>query len=430
MAKKTGWFLIAYMVILLICMGLCIDVGQAEARTIKVAWISDMTGPTAASQIPMLWGTQDWFKYVNEERGGIKGVKVKVIWGDAAYKLDLGLQLYNKFSSDKDVAVIYCCTTHVNNAIAKKCMKDQIVQYSASPAPDAMYPVKWCYSHSAGYGDQLGAFIDWVLSKWSEKRPVRLGLAYMDIPFGKSIYDAGGVNYCKARGVEIVAEEPLPPRSSDVTTNLRKISKKKPDFLYYQGTVSQAAIIARDAKKINFNIPTCLSSNSITSQLVFLAGKDAPEGLMEMAWFNPWYGVAPEEITPGLKKAASFFKKNRPNEKPGECPSYFHGLMGSMITTEAIKLALGKVSAKDLNGKTLKEFGFDRIENYEDPWDLVGPITYTGEDHRGGRYLKIFRIKNALGYSITEWIRAPYLTKEKCLWSAHVKRGDWKDILK
>jgi branched-chain amino acid transport system substrate-binding protein len=427
--SRLSSFVTAMVVLLCICIG--ISAFEVEGRIIKVAWLADMTGPTAESVTPMVWGTQDWFKYVNQDLGGIKGVMVDVIWGDAAYKLDLGLQLYNKFASDKDVVSIHCSTTHINNAIAKKCPEDGLVQYAASPAPDAMYPVKWCYSHSAGYGDQLGAFIDWALSKWPEKRPLRLGLVFMDNPFGKTIYDAGGVNYCKARGVEIVAEEPLPALATDVTVNLRKMSKDKPDYVYYQGTVTQAAIIARDAKKIEFAPKICLSANSVADQFVSVAGENAAEGVMMISWSNPWHGVVPEEMKPGLTKTAAFFKKYRPGQDPSNVGvGYFHGLMGSMITTQAIKLALEKVSPEDLNGKALKELGFDRIANFQDTWELIGPITYTPEDHRGGQYLKIIGVKKGLAYSVTDWLRAPYLSKDKCLWSPHVKSGNWSDIVK
>lgn len=431
MEKRSTLNSFVIVMVALVCIYINLNTFEAEGRTIKVAWIADMTGPTADSVIPMLWGTQDWFKYVNQDLGGIKDVKVDVIWGDAAYKLDLGLQLYSKFSSDKDVCLIYCATTHINNAIAKKCMEDRILQYAASPAPEAMYPVKWCYSHSAGYGDQLGAFIDWALSKWTEKRPLRLGLIFMDNPFGKTIYDAGGVNYCKARGIEIVAEEPLPALATDVTVNLRKMAKEKPDYVYYQGTVTQAAIIARDAKKIDFTPKICLSANSVADQVVSVAGQNAAEGLMMMSWSNPWHGVVPEEMKPGLVKTAAFFKKYRPGEDPSKVGvGYFHGLMGSMITTKALKLASEGVSAKDINGSTLKGQGFDRIKSFQDTWDLIGPISYTPEDHRGGQYLKIVGIKKGLAYSVTDWLRAPYLTKDQCLWSPHVKSGSWIEIVK
>jgi len=404
---------------------------MVHARTIKVAWIADMTGPTAASVTPMVWATEDWFKHVNEDLGGIKGVKVQVLWGDAAYKLDVGLQLYNKFSSDKDVVAIYCCTTHINNAIAKKAVQDKIVQYSASPAPEAMYPVKWCYSHSAGYGDQLGAFVDWAMSQWKKDRPLRLALIYMDMPFGKSIYDAGGVNYCKARGVEIVAEEALPPRATDVTTNLRKISKGNPDYLYYQGTVSQAAVIARDAQKIEFETPICLSANSAPDQFVSLAGQSRQKNVLMMSWSNPWNGVVPAEMTDGLKKMKAFFIKNRPGEDPSKVGvGYFHGLMGAVVTTQAIELAMEKVSPDQLNGKALKENGFDRIRDFQFNWDLCGPITYTANDHRGGQFIKILGLKDGLAYTVADWFRTPYLTGDKCLWSEHVKRAEWKEILK
>ncbi len=182
--------LFSIIVVVMIIAGCAAPAPPSAERTVKVAWNADMTGPTAQSVVPMVWATEDWFKHVNKE-GGIKGVKVDVIWGDNGYKLDRGLELYDKWAADEDVICIHCCTTHVNDAIADKCVKDEIVLYAASPAPNAMWPIKWTYSHSALYGDQLGAFVDWALATWKEKRPLRLGLMYMDMPFGRTIFDGG-----------------------------------------------------------------------------------------------------------------------------------------------------------------------------------------------------------------------------------------------
>jgi len=421
--------LVGVMMALLLIVGCAAPKPAPVERTVKVAWLADMTGPTAASVIPMVWGTQDWFKHVNEQ-GGINGVKVDVIWADAAYKLDRGLEIYSKWAADEDILCIHCCSTHINDAIADKCAKDEIVLYAASPAPNAMWPIRWTYSHSAGYGDQIGSFVDWALDNWKEKRPFKLGLMYMDMSFGKTIFDGGGVNYCKARGVEMAGDEPIPPMATDITAHLARLSNAKPDYIYFQGTVDLASVICRDVKKTGFGIPIMFCANVRTEQLIYLAGKESTEGAICMGWSNPWWGLEPSEMSPGLKKTADFFAKNRPAEQPATVGvGYYHGLMGGMVTGEAIRLALEKVTAQNLTGRALKENGFDRLKNFTDTWELNPGITYTPTDHRGNGMIKIVQVKGGLGRTIKDWFKTPYLVKDECIWSKYVKPGRWEDIL-
>ncbi len=239
------------------------------------------------------------------------------------------------------------------------------------------------------------------------------------------------MNYCKARGVEIVADEPLPPTATDVTTNLIRVRKANPDYVYYQGTVNIAAVIARDAKKIDFKTPVAFSANTVPAQLVQLAGKEAAEGAIIVSWSNPWVGAAPKEVTADLKKLGSFFAENRPGQDAASAGvGYFHGWLGAVMTGEAIRLALEKVAPSDLTGRALKEYGFDRIKNFKDTWDTTGSISYTPTDHRGGQYIKIHTVKDGLSYTLADWFKTPYLAKDQCIWSEYIKPGRWEDILK
>ena len=66
------------------------------AKTIHLGVITPLTGPVAAIGKPLTAGTETWFKYVNEEKGGIAG-KYKVVLDeeDSQYNPTLGVLTRN-----------------------------------------------------------------------------------------------------------------------------------------------------------------------------------------------------------------------------------------------------------------------------------------------------------------------------------------------
>src|SRR5688500_9279493 len=64
-----------------------------DMTTIKVGVITPLTGPVAVIGNPLTAGTETWFNYINQEKGGIAGkYKVTVVKEDSQYKPDLGVQ--------------------------------------------------------------------------------------------------------------------------------------------------------------------------------------------------------------------------------------------------------------------------------------------------------------------------------------------------
>ena len=58
---------------------------MAERKAIKVWATFPMTGPMATHYAPLWYGIDSYWKTVNKEEGGIKGVPVKVICHDDQY---------------------------------------------------------------------------------------------------------------------------------------------------------------------------------------------------------------------------------------------------------------------------------------------------------------------------------------------------------
>ena len=102
------------------------------AKTIHLGVITPLTGQVAAIGIPLTAGTETWFKYINQEKGGIAGkYQVIVDKEDSQYKPDLGVQAYNKLKA-QDVAITQLLGTAVTKAALPLLNADNVVAAPAS----------------------------------------------------------------------------------------------------------------------------------------------------------------------------------------------------------------------------------------------------------------------------------------------------------
>ena len=62
-------------------------ISGADAKTIKVGAAINMTGPASTWGQFHAKGQQDYFRYVNEVKGGVGGYKIEMILVDTGYKV-------------------------------------------------------------------------------------------------------------------------------------------------------------------------------------------------------------------------------------------------------------------------------------------------------------------------------------------------------
>jgi ABC-type branched-subunit amino acid transport system substrate-binding protein len=98
-----------------------------DLSTIKVGVITPLTGPVAVIGNPLTAGTETWFNYINQEKGGIAGkYKVTVVKEDSQYKPDLGVQAYNKIKGDVSVFA-QLLGTPITKAVRPRCCRSATV---------------------------------------------------------------------------------------------------------------------------------------------------------------------------------------------------------------------------------------------------------------------------------------------------------------
>ena len=265
-----------------------------SAETIKVGGLFDLTGVTSDVGKPFLEGVKDAVAWINEN-GGVNGKKIDLIAVDYGYKPPQAVAAYKKFVEQDKVILIEGWGSGDTEALKEMVSKDKIPFFSAGFTAHMNNPAKTPYNFFVGasYSDQVRAFLQFVKKDFTDKsRKPKVCFIYPNNGFGKSPIEAGKL-YAKELGVEIVDDQITPPTGfQDATSQLLNMQKQGADYAYIQNTVSWAAVILKDAKKLGIKTKFFLNNYGMTEQLPELA-KDAAEGVYGMLTTVPYGTNAP-----------------------------------------------------------------------------------------------------------------------------------------
>ncbi len=369
---------------------------DAAEQWVKIGLLTDMTGPVSPELIPISRGTAIYFQDLNK-KGGVNGIKLDLEWVDTKYQLAAALSGYERLKDQ--VPVFYTIMSHAATALKEKFAEDKIPCIFASNATVPYWPPGWIYGLATNFSDDLAMLGDFFLESWKEKRPMKVALMFSDDTFGRSIYD-GGVQYLKAKGIEIVAEEPVKMIATDATSQLMRVQKANPDYIFCNFIGATQGVVLKDRLKLGIKIPVGTCHGSWAEDIVRIAGAEASEGIVTPRV----YGLQTDK-TWGVKMGNELIQQYL-SEWSGKPAGVYNGIATGMVLAETIKLAVAKVGFDKLTGAAIKEHGFDQIKNF-DTGGLTAKITYTPADHRGGTSARFIRIEGGKAVVIRDWMVAP-----------------------
>ena len=352
------------------------------AESVKVGGLFDLTGATADVGKPFLEGVRDAVSYINEN-GGINGKKLDLISVDYGYKIPQATAAYKKFVEQDKVIMIEGWGSGDTEALKEQVAKDKVPYFSAGFTAHMNNPAKTPYNFFVGasYSDQVRAFLQFVKKDFSDKtRKPKICFIYPNNGFGKSPIEAGK-QYARELGIEVVDDQITPATGfQDATTQLLNMQKAGADYAFIQNTVSWAAIILKDARKLGLKTKFFLNNYGMTEQLPELA-RDAAEGVYGMVTTVP-FGTN----VPGMKKLADWHKKHHPADHHNLV--YVRGWTYALTWAEGLKIA---DKNKQLTGEGVKK-AMESLRNF-DLGGLVQPVTYTADDHRSSTKSAIYVVK-------------------------------------
>ncbi|ALA18079.1 amino acid ABC transporter substrate-binding protein [Chelatococcus sp. CO-6] len=364
--------------------------GAQGADEIVLGGSIPLTGVFAFAGIGIHAGIQDYLKIVNDA-GGVEGRKVKYVAEDTGYKVDASVAAFNKITSQEKVSLYYGDSTGFSKTINPELeRRGSILMAGASFASELNDPKKYPLQFMAGpdYSEMFGILLRYIAN---EKAGAKLAFVYSDTEFGRDpIVPSEAL--AKTLGLEVVEKIVTPPGSVDVSTEVLKLRRARPDFAIFHGYVlAPIPEFITQAKQMGLASRFMGTFWSMDNSTVERMG-EAADGFMGVMPYRYYYDTEGE--SPMLEK----IRQMRPEY---QSTAYLQGFVTALLMCEAVKRTLA--AGKELTGANLKA-GLKSIKDF-DTGGLFGvPISIPGNSVPVGR-IYAFDGKAKQMKPASDWIR-------------------------
>jgi branched-chain amino acid transport system substrate-binding protein len=353
----------------------------SDAANIKVGAAINLTGPASTWGQYHAKGQQDYFKYVNETKGGVAGRKIEMILVDTAYKVPEAIAAVRKFATQDNVDMI--ATWGAGEGLAAKPIvqnyKIPTINYSTS-WEILQPPIAYMYLPFGSYRMDCIAVLDYIRAIHKGKEAPKVGLLTYNNAYGKSIHKPSQ-EYAESIGINIVEINEFPPKTVDLSNELLRLKKAGAEYVFMQ--MLPAAIISafKAADRNQYN-PIFIGTWTSTDPDFFKLGK----GLIKDRLIMQFPGGLPSDKTQGMKVLDELKKRYKTVDDFDA--SYWEGVAVGMIMERAFIVANKKFGRIDRETINLAMESFDK----EDFGGLIPPVSYSESNHEGSFRARIVQV--------------------------------------
>ena len=331
-------------------------------------------------------GIVDYINYRNEQ-GGIRGHKIKHVFEDCGYKVDCSIATFKKLKAEHSPLFYSGDSTGFMKAVAPelKSSKNMLmsgVSYASELTNETTYPRSFIAGPS--YTDQIGILLNYAAK---EKPGAKIALVHSDSGFGRDPIEAA-VGLIKDLGLDLVETITTKAGNVDISTDVLKLRRKKPDYVIFHGYVlTPINEFMSQMKELNMKTKF-MGTYWSSSELMYMKAKEVSDGYMGVMHLN-YFNM---DTSPGKEWDAmkAYNAKVHPDKKVR--PNfYIFGWFQTMLWAEIIERTIDA-------GLELTHTNLKKTLNSIKDWDTGGiasvPITIKNNSIPVGR---IFRVNIAKG---------------------------------
>ncbi len=358
------------------------NMAHAQTKTIKVGAAINLTGPASSWGQFHEKGQRDYFRYVNEVKGGVAGHKIEMITVDTAYKVPEAQAAVQKFVLQDKVDMI--ATWGAGEGLAAKpiVQKYKVPTINYSTSWELLEkPVDYMYLPFGSYKMDCQAVLEYIKAIHKGKESPKVGLLTYNNAYGRSIH-APSKEYAAKLGVNLVAIEEFPPRTVDLNTELLRLQKAGAEYIFIQMLPSAIITAFKSADRIKYN-PVFLGTWTSTDPDFFKMGK----GLIRDRLAMQFPGGLPSDKSKGMDIMKELWKRYKTVESFDA--AYWEGVVVGIIMERAFIRANEK--SKAINPATINA-ALESMNN-EDFGGLVPAVTFTKDNHEASFTARMVKVK-------------------------------------
>ncbi|RJX29488.1 MAG: ABC transporter substrate-binding protein [Desulfarculus sp.] len=324
---------------LALCLGLTLAAPAGAAEPIKVGIVGPFTGSLAHNASEMKKGMMLALDQINGQ-GGVNGRPLELIFGDTSCKPANGVAAAKKLLSRDKVLVLgggYCSSVNIATSEVANAEKTPVVVAIAISPTITNRGLKYVFRTSPNSPMFLQGINNWLAEV---KKPKTVAFFMENSDYGRDgqkIWEA----QCKKIGAKVLDSFYFEIGDTDFTTQISKLKQLKPDVTFNIASTTEAALIQKQAKELNF-VTQWIGVGGQFTQAYFKMTGPVSEFAMGSS-LEPTKAMK-DPVTAAFVKA---YQKKYPGSRPGIFSS--QGYDNLMVIADALKRA-GKLSgnlAKD-----------------------------------------------------------------------------------
>lgn len=334
---------------------------KKDEKEIKIGAILPLTGDLASYGENAKEGIILLSEEINE-KGGINGRKIKVIFEDSKGQPDQGVAAIQKLINiDKVIAIIGDVASSPTLAFAPIANNNKIVVVSpAASSPDITNAGPYIYRVWPSDVFEADCMADFV----KKQNMKTISIFYVNNDYGIAM-KREFENLLVDTNISIVSEETFDQNTNDVRAQLTRIKKVNPEYIYLISYPKDSIIILKQYKELGLK-SKILSTSSFEDPLIIKEVGNIAEGTI-------FTSPVSADINDPIVSAFSSAYEKRFEKKPGLVSDYGYDSLG--IILEACKLS-NEISKEGVfNGiQKIKDFnGATGLIDFDQNGDVIKP---------------------------------------------------------
>jgi branched-chain amino acid transport system substrate-binding protein len=249
---------------------------QAQAETVRVGVIYDLSGPFAAGgSVACSIGTQIAIDLCNE-RGGVGGkYKVVPVNADSQSKADVAINEAERLINQEKLDIIEGIYSSAHAVpLAAKVEEQKKILWITTAVATAVFKgknLKYVFRaqiHSDQYGQAFAGFIsERAQAKLGmDPKAVKVALIHEDGPYGSGVAAADEV-YSKQAGLNVVLHEGYSAAAPDLSSLVTKLKRAGADIISHAGYNPDITLFLRQARESGLRFKMLIGAGAGYSQL-------------------------------------------------------------------------------------------------------------------------------------------------------------------
>jgi len=249
---------------------------SAQAETIRIGTIFDLSGPfAAAGSVASSVGTQIAIDLINE-RGGVAGkYKVQAINADSQSKADAAINEVERLIGQEKVEIVVGVYSSAHAVpLGAKMDEQKKILWITTAVSTAVFKDqnrKYVFRgqiHSDQYGQAFAGFlVDNAKGKLGkEPKDIKVAVIHEDGPYGVGVAQASE-QFAKEKGLQVVLREGYSASAPDLSSLVTKLKRAGADVISHVGYNPDITLFLRQARESGLRFKMLVGNGAGYSQL-------------------------------------------------------------------------------------------------------------------------------------------------------------------